>query len=254
MTATDPTLSALSDVLTEAYGIAPTPLVPLAGGYQNEVWRSDDVVIRLERARPESVAWEHGLVRFLSARLDQVRAPLAASDGSTFVRWSDFVVSVWPYVDGSPARRRHEPHAVAAAELLARLHDACRGWEGGQRPGASAVGGAEQAPIHGDFCRGNVLVRRGRVVGLVDWEESWVDLLDYELANAVWQFCVSKREHDFDRRLARAMLDAYGSELAPDDLVPLILTRLHYELDVWGAHSDEPYRRHLRQSIEKLDG
>jgi hypothetical protein len=45
-----------------------------------------------------------------------------------------------------------------------------------------------------------VLVTRGRVTGVVDWEESCVDLLDYELANAVWQFGVSKRENDFDRR------------------------------------------------------
>jgi Ser/Thr protein kinase RdoA (MazF antagonist) len=164
------------------------------------------------------------------------------------------MLSVWPYVDGSPARRRYEPHAAAAAELLARVHAACRDWDGGQRPGASALGGAEEAPIHGDFYRGNVLMRRGRIVGLIDREESWVDLLDHELANAVWQFCSSRRDHDFDRRLARAMLEAYGSALEPDDLLPLIVVRLRYERDVWGTESDEPYRTHVRRALEKLGG
>ena len=193
-------------------------------------------------------------MRFLAPLVEEVVAPVEAGDGSTMAAWGEYVVSVWPYVDGAPARRRYEPHAVAVAELVARLHAAARRWDGGQRPGASPFGGAEEAPIHGDVYRGNVLMRRGRIVGLIDWEESWVDLLDYELANAVWQFCCSKREHDFDRRLAHAMLEAYGSELAPDDLVPLILARLRYERDVWGAESDEPYRSHVRRSIERLGG
>ena len=114
--------------------------------------------------------------------------------------------------------------------------------------------GGREGPIHGDFYRGNVLIRRGRIVGLVDWEEAHVDHFDYELASAVWQFCVSKREHDFDRLLARSMLVAYGSALSPDDLVPLIVKRLGYELEVWGEESDEPYRSHLRRSIARLGG
>jgi Ser/Thr protein kinase RdoA (MazF antagonist) len=255
VTVTGPRLSSVSDIVSQAYGIAPDQLVPLAGGYRNELWRAGDVVIRVERASPESVAWEHRLVRFLAERLEEVRPPIAAADGSTLVRWGEWIISVWPYVAGSQARGRYEPHAVAAAKLLRRLHEAAAGWDGGQRPGGRPVAGeGVRGAIHGDFYRGNVLFRRGRIVGLVDWEESCVDLQAYELANAVWQFCCSKREHNFDRRLARSMLDAYGSDLAPDDLVPLVLTRLRYELEVWGAESDEPYRTHLRRSIQKLGG
>jgi Ser/Thr protein kinase RdoA (MazF antagonist) len=227
----------------------------LSGGYQNEVWRSGDFVVRVEQAAPESVVWEHGLVGFLGQRIAEVAIPVEARDGSTFVSLDAGIVSVWPYIDGAPARRRHRPHALAAAELLARLHDAAREWQGAQRPGARPVpGSGVRGPIHGDFCGGNVLVRRGRVVGLVDWEESWIDLFEYELANAVWQFCCSKRENDFDRGLAVAMLDAYGSARTPHDLVPLIVARLRYERDVWGAESDEPYRNHVRRSLEKLGG
>lgn len=255
VTVTHARLSLVSDVVREAYGIVPEALIALEGGYQNQVWRAGDLVVRVEGTSPKSIAWEHGLVGYFSQRLDEVTAPIETPNGSTFVAWNDLVLSVWPYVDGVPARRRHEPHAVAVAELVRRLHDAGRDWSGSQRPGAFPVPGpGARGPMHGDVCRGNILVRRGRIVGLIDWEESSVDLLEYELANAVWQFCCSKRDNDFDRRLARAMLEAYGYDLEPDDLVPLILSRLRYELDVWGADSDEPYRTHLRRSIAKLGG
>ena len=203
----------------------------------------------------ESVRWEHSLVRFLAERLPEVSAPVAP-----LVEADGAVVSLWPYVDGRPARRRHEPHAMAAAELLARLHRAGREWKGGQKPARRSweltpiEGEGERGPIHGDFFGGNVLIRRGRIAGVVDWEESCVNLLAYDLANAVWQFCVDKRRHDFDCELAAAMLEAYGSDLRPDDLIPLVLTRLRWELEVWGADSDKPYWTHLRRSIAKLGG
>jgi Ser/Thr protein kinase RdoA (MazF antagonist) len=229
--------------------------VPITGGFRNQLWRSGDVVVRLELARPESVDWEHRLVRFFSSRVEEVIAPLETLGGSSFVEVEEQVLSVWPFVDASPARRRHEPHAVAAAELLARLHCASALWKGGQRPGARVIGsGTVEAPIHGDFYRLNLLMRRGRIVALVDWEDAHVDALEYELGSAVWEFCVSKRAHDFDRRLARTMLEAYGSDLRPADLVPLVITRLRYELEEWGLESDEPYRTHLRRSLEKLGG
>jgi Ser/Thr protein kinase RdoA (MazF antagonist) len=235
----------LPAAIREEFAVDAERLEPLRGGYRHRMFRHGDIILRFELAEPDSVHWEHALVRFLAARVPEVPAPLAHRQG----------VSVWPYVPGSPARRNFEPHAIAAADLLRRLHDAGRSWTGGQRPRARTTSGpGARGPIHGDFHRVNVLMRRGCITGLVDWEESCVDLLEYELANAVWQFCVSKRTNDFDRQLASAMLEAYGSEYEPDDLVPLILARLRYELEVWSAVADDPYRRHLRRSIEKLGG
>jgi Ser/Thr protein kinase RdoA (MazF antagonist) len=209
------------------------------------MFRHGDVVLRLELAEPESVRWEHALLRFLAARVPEVPAPIACADG----------ISVWPFVAGSPARRNHEPDAVAASALLRRIHDAARGWTGGQRPGAAETAGpGRRGPIHGDFHGANVLVRRGEISAVVDWEESCVDLFDYELANAVWQFTVSKRRADFDRGLASAMLEAYGSDLAPEDLVPFIIVRHRRELELFRSPEDEPYRRHLRRSIARLGG
>jgi Ser/Thr protein kinase RdoA (MazF antagonist) len=218
-------------------------------------------VIRIEAAAPESVAWEHSLLKFLGDRVEEVVVPIPAADGSTFVVDRRRVLSAWPYVERTPARRRSERHAVAAAELLARLHRAGLEWRGGQRPGARPVGGeGQRGPIHGDFYRGNVLVRRGRIVGLIDWEESCVDRFDYDLANAVWEFCKDMRRHDFDRRLARAMLEAYDGPAGGDDLLDLIRVRRRREIadslerEALGEAVDVAYRRHNERALANLGG
>lgn len=175
--------------LLERFDLDPGHLVPLAGGYSHGMFRHGDLVIRFEENSWPGVRWEHDLVCFFAKRTPEVQAPLAFEDG----------VSIWPYVEGRPARRNHEPHAVAAAELLGRLHRAALKW--------------------------------------------------YELANAVWEFCKSKRTHDFDRRLARSMIEAYGSDVTPEALVPLIIHRRRLEV---AATGDENYRRHTARAIENL--
>jgi Ser/Thr protein kinase RdoA (MazF antagonist) len=219
------------------------------------------LVIRVESAPPESVAWEHALVRFLAARVDEVVAPVETAEGSTFVDLGGQVLSAWPYVSGSPARRRDASQALAAVEVLGRLHRAAEEWRGGQRPGARQVAGeGARGPIHGDFYRGNVLVRRGRIVGLIDWEESCVDLFAYELANAVWEFCKDKRRHDFDRDLAAAMTEAYDGPAETDRLVELIRVRRRREIadsierERRGEPVDLVYRRHNERSLARLGG
>jgi len=105
-----------------------------------------------------------------------------------------------------------------------------------------------------------VLVRRGRIVGLVDWEESCVDLYSYDLANAVWEFCKDKRRHDFDRRLAAAMVDAYDGPGDADRLVELIRVRRRREIadslqrEARGETVDLVYRRHNERALAKLRG
>jgi len=255
-------LSPLSDVLREAYAIRAPRLAPLGGGYQNELWRAGEcLVVRVEAASPESVAWEHELLAFLAPRITEVVEPVHRTSGSTFVELGGRVISVWPYVDGSPARRRHEPHALGAVKLLGRVHRATAGWDGGQRPGARPVDGqGARGPIHGDFYRGNVLIRRGRIVGLVDWEESCVDLFAYDLANAVWEFCKDKRRHDFDPGLARAMVDAYEGPAETGALLELIRVRRRREIDdsrrreAAGEPVDLVYRRHNERALAKLGG
>ena len=53
-------------------------------------------------------------------------------------------------------------------------------------------------PIHGDFHAGNVLVREGRVAGIVDWQFARRDWPALELASMVWDLCWDGRSTTID--------------------------------------------------------
>ena len=80
-------------------------------------------------------------------------------------------------------------------------------------------------PIHADVFRGNVLVRAGVVVGLVDWEEANVDWVAYDLANAMWEFCEYDANASAD--FVRAYREAGGTVPPREDelLIPLVRVR-----------------------------
>ena len=163
----------VSSRLRRRFGLDPATFVALSGGEGHATFRSDELVVRFERAPVDELQWQYALVRFLSESVPEVIAPLAVEDG----------VSVWPFVAGRHARRRSREDALAAADVLRRLHHAGRRWHGGQRPRARTTAGeGERGPIHGDFYGRNILMRRRAVVGLFDWEDSCADLLEYELA------------------------------------------------------------------------
>ena len=152
--------------------------------------------MRVERADPESVRWEHALLRFLANEVEQVVAPLAALDGSTFYVDGGHVVSVFPFLEGEELRSHEALFRQELPALLARLHRHAQAWPvTEQRPGVPSlrdrnwdrndwwdwslvekpaslvrafeelrewVAGADDlrvCAIHGDFHTGNVLVR-----------------------------------------------------------------------------------------------
>ena len=67
------------------------------------------------RPDPESVRWEHALLRFLATEIEQVVAPLAALDGSTFYVDGGDVVSVFPFLEGDELRSRRGALPTRAA-------------------------------------------------------------------------------------------------------------------------------------------
>jgi len=272
----------------------------LQGGYENDLLRvrsgEHSLVVRIEvgAAKPESVRWEHELVADLALRLPEVVAPLLALDGSSFFLHGGRAVSVLPYVDGRPAER--DLDWKVAAEMLGRLHAEAATLKAERRPGhppltgrdwsCPDVSGAPAAirerarelgaalrrcrseadslplgPIHGDYHRGNVLVRDGRVVGLVDWGEAHVDSFAYELANGVWEFCVDKARDDFDRARGRAFVGAYrrAGGVVPEEHDPLLvpLIRCRRALEVRTAlldprEDDWDYQLHNLRSLQHL--
>jgi aminoglycoside phosphotransferase (APT) family kinase protein len=220
----EPHLESLPQGLAERYGLRlPTRGEPLARGATGGIVRAGDFVVRLDRTDPESVRWEHALLRFLSEDIEQVIVPLAALDGSTFCLDGGRVISIFPFVDGDELRSQEALVRQELPVLLAHLHRRAQAWPvTEQRPGVPSlrerdwdrndwwdwslvektpplvrafeelrdwVAGADDlcvCAIHGDFHSGNVLVRDTRIAGVVDWQYARLDWPALELAGVVW--------------------------------------------------------------------
>ena len=194
--------------------------VLLEGGNRNEVWSgwspSGRVAIRHSRRAPESLGWELDLLSDLAAAGFLVPAPLLTDEGSA----SADGVLVQHWIDG------REPDSIEdwtlVASELRRLHGELVGHR--QRPGCRSVTeldrtacsvdadlsllpDAQVSIVHGDPGRSNVRITSDGQVGLLDWDESRVDVVDLDLANLGAQVL------DDDKH-ARAMAAAYAWEAA----------------------------------------
>jgi Ser/Thr protein kinase RdoA (MazF antagonist) len=185
-------------------------LEPLSGGAGvNQVWsvRVDGrrAVARLGRRGDADLAWETDLLRHLDRAGMAVPVAIPATDGRLF---ADGLV-VMTYVPGEPPSTEADWRRVAGT--LRRLHELTRGRP--QRPGwrsstdflhattgtkvdldampAEAVvrcraawarlAGRPTCVVHGDPNAGNVRLTADRV-GLIDWDESHVDVPELDLA------------------------------------------------------------------------
>jgi Ser/Thr protein kinase RdoA (MazF antagonist) len=278
------------DGIAARWGLAPLPPAePLRGGHKNTLLRCGNVVLRVERRDPESVAWEHELTAFLAHDVPEVVTPLAALDGSTFAETDGIVVSVLPFVEGSPLDRDDEAQRLAVARLLARLHWVGRIWKR-PRPDRPAFANLdlevnawwdvrivemppvlarayersrewlaappwlERGAVHGDVYRGNFRVRDRRIRGVLDWEDARVDWPAWELANATWEVCKDEACDRLDPERSAHFLEAYAEAGGPGELGPFDdLLRLRLVADalysLTSAARGEPWNR---QYVEHL--
>jgi Ser/Thr protein kinase RdoA (MazF antagonist) len=193
------------------------------GSARNVVARAAEVVIRIEETSVESIRWEHDLLSFLSASVPEVIAPITAQNGTTFLELDRRIASVYPFVEGAPLESDDPAARVDLAVLLARTHQRALDWPvRTQRPDrrsfrdldwernlwwdasivkmppalergyASVVSWVAEAPqlltcaVHGDFHARNVLTRKGRIVGVFDWEYARLDWPAAEVSALVW--------------------------------------------------------------------
>lgn len=201
------------------------------------------------------LAYEHGLIQRLADRVPEVNAPLVGDDGSTFISLDGRLVSVFPFVPGRRGDRRSDRQRESAAEVLARMHaaglelgpveprpgqpslrdlDWRSNWmwdldlalsvspwprlQGEWEELGAFVGSLEGllfGPIHSDYYPGNVIVRRGRVCGVIDWDYARPDWLAWELARSTWEFAKDKRTHALRPERAAAFLSAYRAAGGP---------------------------------------
>ena len=193
----------------EQWGDDVARIEPLAGGVANDVWslRVDGrrAVARLGARSDADLAWETELLQHLDRAGLTVPVPIPTADGRLF---ADGVV-VMTYVEGGPPETAADWRRVA--DVLRELHRLTESWP--QRPGwrsstdllhaetGTKVDLGAMPPegvarcraawarlvarrtcvVHGDANNlGNIRMTKDRV-GLIDWDESHVDVPDLDL-------------------------------------------------------------------------
>ncbi len=181
------------------------------GGHRNEVWQGDlggcPVAVRRSRREPESLAWELGLLAFLHRHDFVIPMVVATADGESSS--GGVVVQNW-----LPGREPSSPEDwQLVADELQRLHRVTVSYP--QRPGCSEVhrlrrqrrsvdADVDELPddvteevlavfealtkvptavVHGDPGASNIRIGTDGLVGLLDWDESRVDLVWHDLSN-----------------------------------------------------------------------
>jgi Ser/Thr protein kinase RdoA (MazF antagonist) len=192
----------------ERWGDDVARLEPLTGGVANQVWsvrvEGRLAIGRLGARSDADLAWETDLLRFLNGAGLTVPMPIATTDGRLF---ADGLV-VMTCLEGGPPETGTDWRRVA--ETLRQLHRLTRGWP--QRPGWRSstdlldadtgtkvnlgamppegvarcraawarLAGRATCVVHGDPNPGNIRMTADRV-GMIDWDESHVDVADLDL-------------------------------------------------------------------------
>ena len=180
----------------------------LAGGVANDVWsvrvNGHLAVARLGARSDADLAWETELLQYLGREGLTVPLPIPTTDGRLFAEG----LVVMTYVEGGPPESEADWRRVA--DMLRQLHRLTQGWP--QRPGWRSstdllhaetgtridlramppegvarcraawarLTGRQTCVVHGDHNPGNIRMTRDRV-GLIDWDESHVDVPDLDL-------------------------------------------------------------------------
>lgn len=216
---------------------------PVAGGNRNQVWRGRlnglAVAVRRSRRPPDSLAWELDLLDHLGQNGFRVPMTVSCDDG----RRSAGPVVVQTWIDGRQPSSEADWDRVA--NELRRLHGATG--VHGQRPGCVTVrelrarrrsvdadldaippmiadrilevfdqmGDIPIAVVHGDPGPENVRIDSEGSVGLLDWDESRVDLTWHDLSNLGVQV-LDDADHQRAQFLSNAWEAANGWATEPD--------------------------------------
>ncbi len=182
---------------------------PLTGGVANDVWsvrvNGQIAVGRLGSRTDADLAWETGLLQYLSREGMTVPAPIPTTDGRLFVGG----LVVMEYMEGGPPETKTDWRRVA--DTLRELHRLTQGWP--QRPGWKSstdllhaetgtrinlaamppegvircraawarLIGRQTCVVHGNPNNpGNIRMTADRVA-LIDWDEAHIDVPDLDL-------------------------------------------------------------------------
>ncbi len=258
----------------------------LYGGEESAAFRLGELVIRIgpEWRSTEEAEWCHSLAAGVHRRISCALAPQPGKSGHTTVRVGGRPVSVWPFVEGRWGDRNDPQQVKEAAIVLAGLHRALAACHPARRPPRTCPMAtvvhledpdldrwlAEFAhhhplvhPLHGDFYPGNVLVRDGHIVAVLDWDEVFIAPPEVELA---WAACewgsVLWRTDLLGARSFMADYGGAGGTAEPLDdeaLAQLFRQRLRSDVSytetahLRGGETDDDDLRYRDRQIEVFD-
>jgi aminoglycoside phosphotransferase (APT) family kinase protein len=154
-----------------------------------------DPLAREGRRSPHLVAQ---LATFL-AQLHQARDDTVAAVINPLAAWKGATISVTEVA----------VHQLAD-ELAAREHARLREWCGRFVAMVSGIADDRQTVVHGDFWHANILIRGGRLAGVLDWESAALADPAVDLA-PVWDISVD---------LGAELLRQYQARTPPDPSLP----------------------------------
>jgi len=242
--------------------------VSLGGGYECDVWRTGDYVIRmLPDWRSESeVHWTYDFVRRCAEDVSQVIAPMGTSSGDDYVMYDGQAVVLLPYIDGKLLNLADDRLIQQSAQILAQIHLTSAYLPKDSKRPPSKTSQPTDIPkqpdpkniqdpeldawynefiqrddlqmgmMHGDYYRGNILCNDGQVVGVIDWDECNYGAIIREVAWSLWEMCHTNNGDALDMDRASLFLVSYRenypllSDVECKAIIPLIRYHLRYEI------------------------
>ncbi|MFT4108240.1 phosphotransferase [Propionicimonas sp.] len=202
---------------------------PLAGGNMGPVTRLGDEVRRV--AGPWTPNVHRLLALYASSGIEGTPRPRGrTADGRERLSFVPGVVPGYPM----PAWLWSDGVIRDAAVLLRRLHDASVPLAGVRHGWRSPVREPAEVVCHNDFAPYNLVFAGGRLAGVIDFDYAAPGPREWDLAHLAYRLVPltgwSEPDEPAGDEVRRARLErllaAYGSVLAPDDLLPVVVERL----------------------------
>ena len=229
----------------------------LHGGEESSAYRIGGNVIRIgPKWRSDAeLEWAYRVTSHAAETVPEVVAPRRTPDGEAIIRVGERPVSVWPYRAGTWSDEDDDATFDQAANLLARLHRSLQTFAPGPRPGPGPVIAdvpeledpeldawlerfdathTRRQPLHGDYYHGNMLSDDGRIVALLDWDETFIGPPERELAWAAWEWGDVLWTFDLDDALefVEGYIHAGGTADRVDDIAIRQLARQRVRWEV----------------------
>ncbi len=252
-----PLTATVLDAVCSHWDIPTASADRLPGGEESAAYRLGNHVVRMGppwRSSSE-LEWCYAVVAHAGRHVPEVVAPIATTFGRIVVRIDDRPVTVWPFVSGARGDDSDRSQRYQAAGLLTRLHRCFANYGSAPRPintsrlmldpdlvdpeldqwlDRFAREHPVRQPLHGDFYAGNVVVRHGVIVALLDWDDMIVGPPEYELAWSAmeWGDSLWADTRDGVRRFIADYQAAGGSAKPLDDhvITQLYRGRVRWEI------------------------